>query len=275
MGEIQPLSGPGNGHIAKPPFLLHLIRIRKHPHPRKQPILHAHQEHIGKFQSLGAVHGHHHRCVRLFIIPFNVRIEAHLFQKTGERRCIRPLHIGDDAGFQLLHILLPGPVFNRILGVQHGNISGALKKLIIKLRQRQIHAQLAKTADQLRKSLQLSRCLFERRISAGIGNHIKQRDPRRHRLPLRRFQRLSADPSCRHIDDAPEPKIIGTVVDHAEIGQHVLDLRPVKEPCAANDAVGNAIAFEGHFYGIGLGVGTVEHCIVLKMLPLAEPRKDL
>ena len=43
-GQIQPLLGPGEGHIAQPSLLLHLLRVADGSHSREDSLLHAHHE---------------------------------------------------------------------------------------------------------------------------------------------------------------------------------------------------------------------------------------
>ena len=72
-----------------------------------------------------------------------------------------------------------------------------------------------------------------------------------------------------------QAQVIGRVVDHAQVGQHILDLRPIEEPSAADDAVGDAVALEGVLHGVGLGVHPVEHRVVLPLPPLLNAGDDL
>ena len=47
-------------------------------------------------------------------------------------------------------------------------------------------------------------------------------------------------------------------MDDGQVGQHVLDLGPVEEPRAADDAVRDAVSLEGILDGVRLGIGAVE-----------------
>ena len=80
---------------------------------------------------------------------------------------------------------------------------------------------------------------------------------------LRLIHRGGADLAGGYVDDAPQPQIIGGVVDDAQIGQHILDLGPVEELHAADDLIGYAVALKGILHGVGLGVGSVEHGVFL------------
>ena len=66
----------------------------------------------------------------------------------------------------------------------------------------------------------------------------------------------------RHVDDAAQAQVIGGIVDHAQIGQHILDLGAIKELHAAHHLVGHAVAFEGVFQRVGLGVHPIKHGVL-------------
>ena len=74
-------------------------------------------------------------------------------------------------------------------------------------------------------------------------------------------------PTGRIVDDTPQTQVVRPVVDDAQIRQHILDFRPVKEPRAADDPVGNAVSFQGKFHCVGLGVGAVQNGVVLEVFP--------
>ena len=103
MADGERLLGPGDGHIAQPPLFFHLFPIANGAHAGEQAVFKAHQEHMGEFQTLGRVHGHHdHRIVPLVVL-LNVGIEGDFFQESGQGGNIASvdgvLHIGVDAGF--------------------------------------------------------------------------------------------------------------------------------------------------------------------------------
>ena len=79
---------------------------------------------------------------------------------------------------------------------------------------------------------------------------------------LRLIHRGGADLAGGYVDDAPQPQIIGGVVDNAQIGQHILDLGPVKELQTTVDLIGDAAALAGVFQRVGLGVHTVQNRMV-------------
>ena len=64
-----------------------------------------------------------------------------------------------------------------------------------------------------------------------------------------RLQRLVAEPALRHIHDALEFEVGGGVLQHLQIGDGVLDLLPLVEARAADDAIGHADGHEAVFEG--------------------------
>ena len=88
------------------------------------------------------------------------------------------------------------------------------------------------------------------------------------RQPLGCLNGFGTQATGRIVDDALQPKIVGPVVDDAQIAQHILHFCPVKEPGAADDTVRNAVALEGKFQGITLGIGAVQNRIILELFAL-------
>ena len=70
----QRLLCTGDCHIAQPPLLFHFLRISNGTHSGEQAVLKAHEEHIGKFQSLCRVHGHHDNGIIAVIVLLKVSI---------------------------------------------------------------------------------------------------------------------------------------------------------------------------------------------------------
>ena len=99
MGDGQALLGAGDGHVAQPPFFLHFLRVADGAHSGEQPVLKANEEHMGEFQSLGRVHGHHHHGVVVFVVLLQIGIQGDFFQKSRQSGRFRVFHIGIDAGF--------------------------------------------------------------------------------------------------------------------------------------------------------------------------------
>ena len=85
---------------------------------------------------------------------------------------------------------------------------------------------------------------------------------------------LGTQSSWRIIDDPLQPKIVRPVIDHAQIRQHILDFRTVKESGTTDDAIWNAVTLQGIFHSVGLGIGTIQNRVVLKLRTSRNP-KDL
>ena len=99
VGDGQALLGSCDGHVAQPPLLLHFLRVADGAHSWEQPVLKANEEHMGEFQSLGRVHGHHHHGVVVFVVLLQIGIQGDFFQKSRQSGRFRVFHIGIDAGF--------------------------------------------------------------------------------------------------------------------------------------------------------------------------------
>ena len=256
------LPGPGEGHVAKPPLLLDLLAVADGPHPGEQSLLHAHQEHVGELHTLGGVHGHHHRRVGGGVVLLNIGVQGDFLQEARQARLRGAVAVADDGGAQLLDVLQPHPVVGAVLGRQHGGVAGLDDELVVEIRQGHLadqgHAQL----DEVGEGLQLHRRALQGRIVPGVAQNLKQREIGRVAEALCLLQGLGADAPGRDVDDAPQAQVVGGVLDDPEVGQHVLDLCPVEEPGAADDAVGHPLALEGLLQGVGLGVVAVEHCTV-------------
>ena len=128
--------------------------------------------------------------------------------------------------------------------------------------------------DQGTELQKLGGIFFQGSVTIGIRNYTVQALPFCFRQPLNRLDGFRSQASGGIVDDSAQAQIIGSIVDDAEIGQHILDFRPVKEPGAANDLIRNAIALQRIFHGIGLRVCPVENCIVLKIFTVG-PGQDL
>ena len=205
------------------------------------------------------MHGHHHHRIVGFIILLDVRIQRDFLQEARQGGLLRILHIGVDAGLQFVNVFQPGFVFLRILGGEHIGVAGAAYHLVVEFRQaHSILQKLCQLFDHGGELQKLHGSLFQRRIGIRIGYHGVQGLVLRLCQSLRHFHGFGAQTSGRVVDDAAQAQRVRPVVDDAQIGEHILDFRPIKEPGTANDTIGNAIAFHGIFQSIGLGVGTVE-----------------
>ena len=262
------LPGAGHGHIAQPPLLLHLLLVAHGAVAGEQAVLHTHHEHLGEFQTLGAVHGHHHHAVVALLGAVQIGVQRHLVQKARQAGIVRlVVQKGVDAGGQFLHVLQPASALHVVLLRQHGGIAAAVADEFIELRQGHLPRFGPHFLHQCCEALQLYSRRFQLRITGGMAEDLIQRHA------LCRGQKLGlvhggrADLAGGDIDDAPQPQIVGGIVDDAQIRQHVLDLGPVEELHAADDLIGYAAALEGIFQRVGLGVHAVEHRVIPPVQP--------
>ena len=100
-------------------------------------------------------------------------------------------------------------------------------------------------------------------IGAGFaferGNRVVQRAALGLRHILQLFERACANAARRKVDDAHEAGVVVRVLQHAQVGQCVLDFGTLKKPQAAIDLVGHGGVEERRFYHAALGVGAVQH----------------
>ena len=263
VGNRQGLFGTGDGHIAQAALLLQILPASGAAGAGEQSLLKAHQADMVEFQALGAVHGHHDHGVGLRVVLLNVRIEGDFLQEAMEAGFLRILHIAEDAGLQFVDVLCPGAALRIVFLLQHGQIPGPEQQLLVKVRQRHGVKQLRAVLDQIPEPLQLSRRLFQRAVIGSAGYHGVEIHVLRICQLLRGFQGFQSNSPGRIVDDPAQAQIVCAVVDDAEVGQHILDLGPVKEPGTADDPVRNAVALEGIFQRVGLGIGPVEDSYIL------------
>ena len=273
---MEPLLGAGHGHVAQPPLLLHLLGLADGPNAGEDPLLHADHKDHGEFQPLGSVHGHHHHAVLAGVVVVQIGIQGNGVQEARQGGLpLRILYVAVDGGQKLPHVFQPGPVLHRVLGLQHDGIAGPAHHLLVEVRQGQLHRLAAQTAHQIGKLSQPGGGLLELGVGPGVPDDLPHRAVLRRRDGLGPLDGGGPDPPGRVVEDAHQPQVVGGVVHRAQVGQHVLDLRPVEEPGAADDAVGHAVALEGLLNLVGLGVHPVEHCVVLPAAALGEIPQDL
>ena len=112
------------------------------------------------------------------------------------------------------------------------------------------------------KGNQLAGCILQLRVIGGVPKHLIERKWVVRRQLLCLIYCSISDLARRHVDDAPRAQVIGGVVDHTEIGQHVLHLGAIKEFHAAHHLIRHTVALERIFQGVGLGVHPIEHGVL-------------
>ena len=81
-GEIEPLLGPGQGHIAQAALLFQLFLLPDGTVAGENPLLHANGKDDGKLQPLGRVHGHEGDAVVPVLHAVQVGVQGHLVQEA-------------------------------------------------------------------------------------------------------------------------------------------------------------------------------------------------
>ena len=255
--------GAGHGHITKPPLLLHFLRLPDGTGAGEQTFLHAYHKDHRELQTLGRVHGHHDHAVVPSVVSVQIGVQGDLVQKAGQGRLIPGIfQIAVNGSEQLAHIFKAGTILHGIFALQHHSVTGAGDQLLIKIRQIHRAGQPTQLLHHLSKGRQLGRRTLQLGILVGVADHIVQRAPLSLGNALGGVHRLVSNAPGRIIDDAAQPQIVLRVIEYAQIGHHVLDLRAVKKAGAADDLIGDTIALAGIFHLVGLGVHAVENGVV-------------
>src|SRR5690606_38542499 len=118
------------------------------------------------------------------------------------------------------------------------------------------------------------------RAPAGVlvARHRAGGAPQRAALPARvspnRLHGARADAARRAVHDALERGIVVAAGDQPEVGERILDLRPLEEPQAAVDAVREAGGEQVLLEHPGLRVGAVQHGRIGPGIALLHPGLD-
>ena len=129
--------------------------------------------------------------------------------------------------------------------------------------------------DHIRKLTHLQRAAAQLGIAVGSVEDVKERRVVLVRKIKRCLHTLGADTARRVVDDTCQTKIVPRYCDHVQIREHVLDLGTVKEAGAADDAIRYAVALEGVFKLVRLGVHAIEHGMIAPIGTVAVIRHDL
>ena len=92
---------------------------------------------------------------------------------------------------------------------------------------------------------------------------------------LQLLQRARADAARREVDHAQKGGVVARVVQQAQIGQRVLDLRPFEEAQTTIDAIGNRVVEQRGFDHPALRVAAVENGNFLARAAVAHQLFDL
>ena len=206
----------------------------------------------------------------------HVGIQGDLVQKARQGGLVPGVfQIAVDGGQQLPHVLQAGAVLHGVLGLQHDGVARALDQFLIELVQGQLAGQHRQLPHQAGEGRQLGRRPLQFRVHPGVVDDGVEGRPLPQGDLLGGLHRLGPDAPGRVVDDPGQAQVVLRVVQHRQIGHHVLDLRPLEVAGAADDAVGDAAALAGILHLVGLGVHAVEDGVVLEVPPLGHPVQDL
>ena len=152
---------------------------------------------------------------------------------------------------------------------EHGGITALLDEGFVKLRQVGLLGQALHGLDQVHKLLELGGCPLQGGDLGGIGEDVPQAAALLDGDGPGGLHGLGADAPGGIVHHPQQAQVVLGVVDDAEIGEHVLDLRPLEEAEAPHHPVGDAVAFQCHFDLIGQGVHPVQDGAVPPLSPLA------
>ena len=220
--------------------------------------------------------GHHGDAVVIGLHAVQIRVQSDFVQEAGEGGVLRILlQKAQDVGFQLLHIFNAAPAFHVVFLLQRPDIAGLVQNLVVEFRQSQGTSRPPQAVDQIRELDQLGGGGLQSREQVGVADNLIEGRPLLRRQIRHLVHGGGADAPGGGVDDAAEPQIVHGVVQHAEIGQHVLDLRPVKELHAPHHLIGNAVALQGVFQRVGLGIHPVEDGGVPEVPAPVHPHEDV
>ena len=181
--QIEPFLGARDGHVAEPALLLHLLRLADGAGAWEQGLLHADEENDREFQSLGAVDGHQDHGVGVGVIVVQIGIERDVCQIPFERQVAGLLHISEDAGAHLAHVLGAGGILGGVLLLERAHIPGLFKQLVENEFRRMRFAEALQFPDGVGKQPQLD----GRTLQLVIAVRVREDVEHRAGLPLRKL----------------------------------------------------------------------------------------
>ena len=286
-GEREALAGTGDGHISKPPLLLHGCRVAHGVHMGEQGLLHASHPNAVELKALGGVHGHKGDGLTVLGHRIQVGAQANPFQKIGQRIAAQHAHRLDRLIFAhcrrgeigLVRVVgLHELVHNaqkllNVLDAPAGLVGALVLQCANEARVIDDHlhhlAQITLVGGTVLDDLdelphRVARGGADVRIDDG---ELSRREKRHIHLASELVDALDgglADAATGHINDALGGDVVGRVHHQREVGHDVADLGAVEKARAADDAVGHPGAQKHIFKHARLGVGAVEdgHVVV-------------
>ena len=205
-----------------------------------------------------------------------IRVQGDLVQEPGQGGVLRVLlQKAQNVGLQFLHVFDAAPALHVLFLLQRPDVAGLVQDFIVKFRQGQCGACPPQAINQVRKLDELGRCRFQGGEEVCVADDLIKGRPLLRRQLRHLVHSGRADAPCGRIDDAAEPQIVHGVIQHAQVGQHILDFRPVEELHAAYNFIGDGVALQSVFQCVGLGVHPVENGGVPEIPSPVDPHEDV
>ena len=252
LGEVQSLLRPCQRHKRQPPLLLHGL-LRPHLPGGEDPLIHAAEEHIGKFQALGGVNGHQPHLVSL-LRRVGIGEQSHMGQIVLQGDLL-------PAGglvliYRLLQLRQIVQPFLAALGAEHLLVAALIEEGRKHLGHRSPPISGGKGLYQADKPS--GACSFEKWVLQIVLQRLIQGAA----LPLCVLLQKCHPPLPKiplgDVDDPPEGKVV-LVGNHPQVREGVLDFHTVKELDAAVNRIGDLLSQQDFLHRPGHIVGPVEH----------------
>ena len=263
-GQGQVLHGPGDADVGQAAFLLESVAavVLEGEVAGKDPVLHAGDIDVGKFQALGAVEGHQEDPVVIAVDVIDVGDQGDVLEKARQGGlCVLLFHallvIGHladqlvDIFFAVLRVLLSG--------VPEGiDIAGDVQHMLQEFSQGVGQGIFPALQDHISEIAELEPGFFDARDLIALLHDGEEAGLLQGGVFGRPSQGRGPDPSSGDIDDPADSQVVSPVVDGLEVAQDILDLSSVVEVGAAHDIVGEGPQDQAFLQEAGLGIGPVE-----------------
>ena len=222
------------------------------------------------------MNGHHGHTVVIRLHTVQIRVQGDLVQEPGQGGVLRVLlQKAQNVGLQFLHVFDAAPALHVLFLLQRPDVAGLVQDFIVKFRQGQRPSGPAQAVDRIGELCQLACGGFQGGEQIRVADDLVERRPLLRRQLRHLVHSGRADAPCGRIDDAAEPQIVHGVIQHAQVGQHILDLGAVEELHAAHNFIGDGVALQGVFQCVGLGVHPVENGGIPEVPSPVDPHEDV
>ena len=274
-GEDQNVLCPRHADVTQPPLFFERLRIEQRAAVRQQPLLHAAEEHHGKFQPLGAMQ--RHQCdARAAVVGVHIADQRGVVQKLLQILAAIAA-VGGGVG-EFLNILHAAEGLRCPVALQHVDIFGALDHQTQQVR----HAgRRHQSVQLLHQRAKLLHCRSGARRQQVFLKRLAHSLPERHAVFERQRFNLAhrgvADAARGRVDDADQADGILEIGSGFEICQQVLHFGALVKADGADNVVGKPVAAQRLFIKARLRVRAVEHSkprVGLAAMALRNPVGD-